>query len=96
MVTSAITCSGSGPERNSLIEKLKKQPEVRARGRVNTCWPTTASWKQRGLHVIRMPEHWCWARCCTMVPLQLLAYHTAMCAGLMWTSRTSLAEVGDR
>jgi glucosamine--fructose-6-phosphate aminotransferase (isomerizing) len=70
---------------DSLLEKLKSNlQEVRARGGVlyvladaDTCIESS-----EGLHVIRMPEHYGHlSPLLHVVPLQLLAYHTACARG---------------
>ena len=47
-----------------------------------------------GLHVIRMPEHYgALSPLLHVVPLQLLAYHTACARGRMWTSLVTWPRV---
>ena len=71
--------------RDSLLEKLKSNlQEVRARGGVLYVLADTDTKlvSSEGLHVIRMPEHYgALSPLLHVVPLQLLAYHTAVARG---------------
>ena len=70
---------------DSLIEKLKSNlQEVRARGGVLYVLADADSrlGNSEGIHVIRMPEHYgALSPLLHVVPLQLLAYHTAVARG---------------
>ncbi|WP_333708410.1 glutamine--fructose-6-phosphate transaminase (isomerizing) [Tepidimonas ignava] len=84
LVTSAMPVVTVAPN-DALLEKLKSNmQEVRARGGVlyvlaDADTHITAS---EGLHVIRMPEHYgALSPILHVVPLQLLAYHTACLRG---------------
>ena len=70
---------------DSLLEKLKSNlQEVRARGGVLYVLADagTKLRSSEGLHVIRMPEHYgALSPMLHVVPLQLLAYHTACARG---------------
>ncbi len=70
---------------NTLVEKLKSNmQEVRARGGVLYVLADgdTRIKSAEGLHVIRMPEHYGpLSPLLHVVPLQLLAYHTALAKG---------------
>ena len=71
---------------DALLEKLKSNmQEVRARGRRAvraSPTPTRASRPRRGVNVIRLPEHYgLLSPILHIVPLQLLAYHTALARG---------------
>ena len=72
LVTSAMPVVTIAPN-DQLLEKLKSNlQEVRARGIVSAS----------GMHVIRMPEHYgALSPILHVVPLQLLAYHTAVARG---------------
>ena len=84
LVTSAMPVVAVAPN-DSLLEKLKSNlQEVRARGGVLYVLADagTKLVSSEGLHVIRMPEHY--GKLSPMlhvVPLQLLAYHTACARG---------------
>ena len=84
LVTSAMPVVAVAPN-DSLIEKLKSNlQEVRARGGVLYVLADTDSQLEssEGLHVIRMPEHYgALSPLLHVVPLQLLAYHTACARG---------------
>ena len=88
LVTSAMPVVAVAPN-DSLIEKLKSNlQEVRARGGVLYVLADAdsrldiASGKSEGIHVIRMPEHYgALSPLLHVVPLQLLAYHTAVARG---------------
>jgi glucosamine--fructose-6-phosphate aminotransferase (isomerizing) len=70
---------------DALLEKLKSNMhEVRARGGQLYVFADadTLIASQEGLHVIRMPEHYgALSPILHVVPLQLLAYHTALARG---------------
>ena len=70
---------------DELLEKLKSNmQEVRARGGVLYVLAdaNTQITSAEGLHVIRMPEHYgALSPILHVVPLQLLAYHTAVARG---------------
>ncbi|MEJ7928590.1 glutamine--fructose-6-phosphate transaminase (isomerizing) [Ramlibacter sp. AN1015] len=70
---------------DALLEKLKSNmQEVRARGGVLYVLADADSRieRQEGIHVIRMPEHYgALSPLLHVVPLQLLAYHTAVARG---------------
>jgi glucosamine--fructose-6-phosphate aminotransferase (isomerizing) len=70
---------------DALIEKLKSNmQEVRARGGQLSVFADADSRisSSEGLHVIRMPEHYGpLSPILHVVPLQLLAYHTALARG---------------
>ncbi len=84
LVTSAMPVVTVAPN-DSLLEKLKSNmQEVRARGGVLYVLADadTRIESSEGLHVIRMPEHYGFlSPLLHVVPLQLLAYHTACARG---------------
>jgi len=84
LVTSAMPVVAVAPN-DSLLEKLKSNlQEVRARGGVLYVLADagTRLVSSEGLHVIRMPEHYGYlSPMLHVVPLQLLAYHTACARG---------------
>ena len=84
LVTSAMPVVTVAPN-DSLLEKLKSNlQEVRARGGVLYVLADadTQIENGEGLHVIRMPEHYGpLSPLLHVVPLQLLAYHTACARG---------------
>ena len=84
LVTSAMPVVAVAPN-DSLLEKLKSNlQEVRARGGVLYVLADagTKLVSSEGLHVIRMPEHYgALSPMLHVVPLQLLAYHTACARG---------------
>jgi glucosamine--fructose-6-phosphate aminotransferase (isomerizing) len=84
LVTSAMPVVTVAPN-DALLEKLKSNlQEVRARGGVLYVLADTDTRIQsgEGLHVIRMPEHYgALSPLLHVVPLQLLAYHTACARG---------------
>ena len=84
LVTSAMPVVAVAPN-DSLLEKLKSNlQEVRARGGVLYVLADadTKLVSSEGLHVIRMPEHYGpLSPLLHVVPLQLLAYHTAVARG---------------
>ena len=84
LVTSAMPVVTVAPN-DSLIEKLKSNmQEVRARGGVLYVLADADSRidSGEGLHVIRMPENYgALSPLLHVVPLQLLAYHTALAKG---------------
>jgi glucosamine--fructose-6-phosphate aminotransferase (isomerizing) len=84
LVTSAMPVVAVAPN-DSLLEKLKSNlQEVRARGGVLYVLADagTKLASSEGLHVIRMPEHYGpLSPLLHVVPLQLLAYHTACARG---------------
>ncbi len=88
LVTSAMPVVAVAPN-DSLIEKLKSNlQEVRARGGVLYVLADAdsqldiKSGMSEGIHVIRMPEHYGpLSPLLHVVPLQLLAYHTACARG---------------
>ena len=84
LVTSAMPVVAVAPN-DSLLEKLKSNlQEVRARGGVLYVLADadTQIENGEGLHVIRMPEHYgALSPLLHVVPLQLLAYHTACARG---------------
>ena len=84
LVTSAMPVVTVAPN-DALLEKLKsKLQEVRARGGVLYVLADadTRIESGEGLHVIRMPEHYGeLSPLLHVVPLQLLAYHTACARG---------------
>ncbi len=84
LVTSAMPVVTVAPN-DSLLEKLKSNlQEVRARGGVLYVLADadTRIESGEGLHVIRMPEHYGpLSPMLHVVPLQLLAYHTACARG---------------
>ena len=84
LVTSAMPVVTVAPN-DSLLEKLKSNlQEVRARGGVLYVLADadTKIDSGEGLHVIRMPEHYgALSPLLHVVPLQLLAYHTACARG---------------
>jgi len=84
LVTSAMPVVTVAPN-DALLEKLKSNmQEVRARGGVLYVLADADTHIQsgEGLHVIRMPEHYgVLSPILHVVPLQLLAYHTALAKG---------------
>ncbi len=84
LVTSAMPVVTVAPN-DSLLEKLKSNlQEVRARGGVLYVLADadTKIENAEGIHVIRMPEHYgALSPLLHVVPLQLLAYHTALARG---------------
>ena len=84
LVTSAMPVVTVAPN-DSLLEKLKSNlQEVRARGGVLYVLADADSRidSSEGIHVIRMPEHYgALSPLLHVVPLQLLAYHTAVARG---------------
>jgi len=84
LVTSAMPVVTVAPN-DSLLEKLKSNmQEVRARGGVLYVLADADSRieNSEGVHVIRMPEHYgVLSPLLHVVPLQLLAYHTALAKG---------------
>jgi glucosamine--fructose-6-phosphate aminotransferase (isomerizing) len=84
LVTSAMPVVTVAPNDN-LLEKLKSNmQEVRARGGVLYVLADvdTRIQSAEGIHVIRMPEHYgALSPILHVVPLQLLAYHTALAKG---------------
>ena len=84
LVTSAMPVVAVAPN-DSLLEKLKSNlQEVRARGGVLYVLADGDSRLSsgEGIHVIRMPEHYgALSPLLHVVPLQLLAYHTAVAKG---------------
>ncbi|MDB5889351.1 MAG: glmS [Polaromonas sp.] len=84
LVTSAMPVVAVAPNDN-LLEKLKSNlQEVRARGGVLYVLADADSRlaTTEGIHVIRMPEHYGpLSPMLHVVPLQLLAYHTAVARG---------------
>ena len=84
LVTSAMPVVTVAPN-DALLEKLKSNmQEVRARGGVLYVLADadTHITSTEGLHVIRMPEHYGpLSPILHVVPLQLLAYHTALARG---------------
>jgi glucosamine--fructose-6-phosphate aminotransferase (isomerizing) len=84
LVTSAMPVVTVAPN-DALLEKLKSNMhEVRARGGVLYVLADAGSHiaSSEGLHVIRMPEHYGeLSPMLHVVPLQLLAYHTACARG---------------
>ena len=84
LVTSAMPVVAVAPN-DSLLEKLKSNlQEVRARGGVLYVLADAGAKlvSSEGLHVIRMPEHYGpLSPLLHVVPLQLLAYHTACARG---------------
>jgi glucosamine--fructose-6-phosphate aminotransferase (isomerizing) len=84
LVTSAMPVVTVAPN-DSLLEKLKSNlQEVRARGGVLYVLADADSRidNSEGVHVIRMPEHYgALSPLLHVVPLQLLAYHTAVARG---------------
>ncbi len=84
LVTSAMPVVTVAPN-DALLEKLKSNMhEVRARGGVLYVLADADSRIEsgEGLHVIRMPEHYgALSPMLHVVPLQLLAYHTACAKG---------------
>ena len=84
LVTSAMPVVTVAPN-DSLLEKLKSNmQEVRARGGMLYVLADadTRIESSEGLHVIRMPEHYGFlSPLLHVVPLQLLAYHTACARG---------------
>ncbi len=84
LVTSAMPVVTVAPN-DTLLEKLKSNmQEVRARGGVLYVLADadTRIESEEGIHVIRMPEHYGpLSPMLHVVPLQLLAYHTAVARG---------------
>jgi len=84
LVTSEMPVVAVAPN-DALLEKLKSNlQEVRARGGVLYVLADgdTQIRSSEGLHVIRMPEHYgALSPILHVVPLQLLAYHTACARG---------------
>ncbi len=84
LVTSAMPVVTVAPN-DALLEKLKSNmQEVRARGGVLYVLADADSrlTSSEGIHVIRMPEHYgALSPLLHVVPLQLLAYHTACARG---------------
>ena len=84
LVTSAMPVVTVAPN-DALLEKLKSNmQEVRARGGVLyvIADADTRIESSEGIHVIRMPEHYgALSPLLHVVPLQLLAYHTAVARG---------------
>ena len=84
LVTSAMPVVTVAPN-DALVEKLKSNmQEVRARGGVLYVLADadTKIESGEGIHVIRMPEHYgALSPLLHVVPLQLLAYHTALARG---------------
>jgi glucosamine--fructose-6-phosphate aminotransferase (isomerizing) len=84
LVTSEMPVVTVAPN-DALIEKLKSNmQEVRARGGVLYVLADADSHidSEEGIHVIRMPEHYgALSPLLHVVPLQLLAYHTACARG---------------
>jgi len=84
LVTSAMPVVTVAPN-DTLLEKLKSNmQEVRARGGVLYVLADadTRIGSGEGVHVIRMPEHYgALSPILHVVPLQLLAYHTALAKG---------------
>ena len=84
LVTSAMPVVTVAPN-DALLEKLKSNmQEVRARGGVLYVLADadTRIQSSEGIHVIRMPEHYgALSPLLHVVPLQLLAYHTALAKG---------------
>ncbi len=84
LVTSAMPVVTVAPN-DALLEKLKSNmQEVRARGGVLYVLADADSRieSSEGVHVIRMPEHYgALSPLLHVVPLQLLAYHTAVARG---------------
>ena len=84
LVTSAMPVVAVAPN-DSLLEKLKSNlQEVRARGGVLYVLADSDSrlGSSEGIHVIHMPEHYgALSPLLHVVPLQLLAYHTAVARG---------------
>ncbi|SFB90389.1 glutamine--fructose-6-phosphate transaminase [Polaromonas sp. OV174] len=84
LVTSAMPVVTVAPN-DALLEKLKSNmQEVRARGGVLYVLADADSRieSSEGVHVIRMPEHYgALSPLLHVVPLQLLAYHTALARG---------------
>ena len=84
LVTSAMPVVTVAPN-DALLEKLKSNmQEVRARGGVLYVLADadTRIDSEDGIHVIRMPEHYgALSPLLHVVPLQLLAYHTAVARG---------------
>ncbi|HSX93471.1 MAG TPA: glutamine--fructose-6-phosphate transaminase (isomerizing) [Hydrogenophaga sp.] len=84
LVTAAMPVVTVAPN-DALLEKLKSNmQEVRARGGVLYVLADadTRIASSEGIHVIRMPEHYgALSPILHVVPLQLLAYHTALAKG---------------
>src|SRR5690625_7133999 len=81
---------------DELLEKLKANvQEVRARGGALYVFADahTAIAADEYIHVIHMPEHWGWlSPILHSLPLQLLAYHTALARGPDVDKPTNLAK----
>ena len=90
---------GGGSGNDALLEKLKSNIRRCARAAAVFCraddghpYQTAAA----GVHVIRMPEHYgALSRSCTMVPLQLLAYHTLISAQPSATDQADVFGSGE-
>ncbi|MGV3725340.1 glutamine--fructose-6-phosphate transaminase (isomerizing) [Hydrogenophaga sp.] len=84
LVTAAMPVVTVAPN-DTLLEKLKRNmQEVRARGGVLYVLADadTRIASSEGIHVIRMPEHYgALSPLLHVVPLQMLAYHTALAKG---------------
>ena len=84
LVTEAMPVVTVAPN-DELLEKLKANvQEVRARGGALYVFADahTAIAADEYIHVIHMPEHWGWlSPILHSLPLQLLAYHTALARG---------------
>ncbi|HUP06759.1 MAG TPA: glutamine--fructose-6-phosphate transaminase (isomerizing) [Caldimonas sp.] len=84
LVTAQMPVVAIAPN-DALLEKLKSNlHEVRARGGELFVFADADSHigSGEGVHVIRMPEHYGWlSPILHVVPLQLLAYHTAVARG---------------
>ena len=84
LVTAQMPVVAIAPN-DALLEKLKSNlHEVRARGGELFVFADADSHigSNEGVHVIRMPEHYGWlSPILHVVPLQLLAYHTAVARG---------------
>ncbi len=84
LVTDAMPVVTVAPN-DALLEKLKSNmQEVRARGGVLYVFADddTQIEPQPGIHVLRMPEHYgALSPILHVIPLQLLAYHTAVARG---------------
>jgi len=95
LVTSAMPVVAVAPN-DALLEKLKSNlQEVRARGGVLYVLADADSHMESGdgVHVIRMPEHYgALSPLLHVVPLQLLAYHTACARGTDLDKPRNLAK----
>jgi glucosamine--fructose-6-phosphate aminotransferase (isomerizing) len=84
LVTAAMPVVTVAPN-DALLEKLKSNmQEVRARGGELYVFADADSQlaSSGGVHVIRLPENYGWlSPILHVVPLQLLAYHTALARG---------------